>query len=58
MILLRNNIVLNVRVQEAEARAIEAERQLAEFQVTQSGKGTSGCEHRPSSGNEALTESD
>jgi GT2 family glycosyltransferase len=32
MILLRNNIVLNVRVQEAEARAAEAERQLAEFQ--------------------------
>jgi hypothetical protein len=30
MILLRNNIVLNVRVQEAEARAAEAERQLAE----------------------------
>jgi GT2 family glycosyltransferase len=32
MILLRNNIVLNVRVQEAEARASEAERQLAELQ--------------------------
>jgi len=32
MILLRNNIVLNVRVQEAEARAAEAERQLAELQ--------------------------
>ena len=31
MILLRNNIVLNVRVQEAEARAVEAERQLAEL---------------------------
>ncbi len=30
MILLRNNIVLNVRVQEAEARAAEAERRLAE----------------------------
>jgi O-antigen biosynthesis protein len=29
MILLRNNIVLNVRVQEAEARAAEAERKLA-----------------------------
>ncbi len=29
MILLRNNIVLNVRVDEAEARAAEAERQLA-----------------------------
>jgi GT2 family glycosyltransferase len=29
MILLRNNIVLNVRVQEAEARAAEAERRLA-----------------------------
>ncbi len=28
MILLRNNIVLNVRVQEAEARAAEAERQI------------------------------
>jgi GT2 family glycosyltransferase len=32
MILLRNNIVLNVRVQEAEARAAAAERQLAELQ--------------------------
>jgi len=32
MILLRNNIVLNVRVQEAESRAADAERQLAEFQ--------------------------
>jgi hypothetical protein len=31
MILLRNNIVLNFRVQEAEARATEAERQLAEL---------------------------
>jgi GT2 family glycosyltransferase len=31
MILLRNNIVLNFRVQEAEARAAEAERQLAEL---------------------------
>ena len=31
MILLRNNIVLNVRVQEAEARATAAERQLAEL---------------------------
>ncbi len=30
MILLRNNIVLNVRVQEAEARAAEAERRLAD----------------------------
>ena len=30
MILLRNNIVLNVRVQEAEARAADAERRLAE----------------------------
>ena len=30
MILLRNNIVLNVRVQEAEARAAEAERRLGE----------------------------
>jgi GT2 family glycosyltransferase len=29
MILLRNNIVLNVRVQEAESRAAEAERRLA-----------------------------
>ena len=36
MILLRNNIVLNVRVQEAEARAVEAERQLAESQMKQS----------------------
>jgi GT2 family glycosyltransferase len=31
MILLRNNIVLNVRVQEAEARAAAAERRLAEL---------------------------
>ena len=31
MILLRNNIVLNVRVQEAEARAAAAERHLAEL---------------------------
>jgi GT2 family glycosyltransferase len=30
MILLRNNIVLNVRVQEAEARAADAERRLSE----------------------------
>jgi GT2 family glycosyltransferase len=34
MILLRNNIVLNVRVQEAEARAAEAERRLRETLVT------------------------
>ena len=31
MILLRNNIVLNVRVQEAEARAAEADRRLREI---------------------------
>jgi GT2 family glycosyltransferase len=30
MILLRNNIILNVRVQEAEARAADAERRLSE----------------------------
>jgi GT2 family glycosyltransferase len=36
MILLRNNIVLNVRVQEAEARAVAAERQLAELSAKQS----------------------
>src|SRR5215203_3527922 len=36
MILLRNNIVLNVRVQEAEARAVEAERRLAESQINHS----------------------
>jgi GT2 family glycosyltransferase len=58
MILLRNNIVLNVRVQEAEARAIEAERQLAEFQVKQSETGNPRFEHCPSSGNETPTESD
>src|SRR4051794_11660798 len=58
MILLRNNIVLNVRVQEAEARAVEAERQLTEFQVKQSGTGESRSGHRPSSGNETPTESD
>ena len=41
MILLRNNIVLNVRVQEAEARAAEAERKLAEaFSQARSSTGT------------------
>jgi hypothetical protein len=44
MILLRNNIVLNVRVQEAEARAAEAERQLAELQMKQSTIVESGSE--------------
>jgi GT2 family glycosyltransferase len=39
MILLRNNIVLNVRVQEAEARALAAERQLAELRARQSTTG-------------------
>jgi GT2 family glycosyltransferase len=58
MILLRNNIVLNVRVQEAEARAIEAERQLAKYQARQSGTGTSRCERRPCSGTEAAAEND
>jgi GT2 family glycosyltransferase len=36
MILLRNNIVLNVRVQEAEARAAEANRRLHEILTKQS----------------------
>jgi hypothetical protein len=58
MILLRNNIVLNVRIQEAEARAIEAERQLAKYQARQSGTGTSRCERRPCSGTEAAAEND
>ena len=58
MILLRNNIVLNVRVQEAEARAIEAERQLAEYQARQPGTGTSRCERHPCSGHDALAEND
>jgi GT2 family glycosyltransferase len=44
MILLRNNIVLNVRVQEAEARAIEADRRLAELQMKQPGTGESSSE--------------
>ena len=44
MILLRNNIVLNVRVQEAEARAAEAERQLAESRAKQSTTRESGSE--------------
>jgi len=35
MILLRNNIVLNVRVEEAEARAADAERRLAEALMRQ-----------------------
>jgi O-antigen biosynthesis protein len=58
MILLRNNIVLNVRVQEAEARAIEAERQLAELQVKQSGTVESESEPDPPSENESQTEFD
>jgi hypothetical protein len=58
MILLRNNIVLNVRVQEAEARANEAERQLAEFHVKQSRTGKSEIEHSPTSPNKVLTESE
>ncbi|MBA3449732.1 MAG: glycosyltransferase, partial [Chloroflexia bacterium] len=37
MILLRNNIVLNVRVQEAEARAAEAERRLSQALATVGG---------------------
>jgi GT2 family glycosyltransferase len=45
MILLRNNIVLNVRVQEAEARAVEAERRLAEIQMKQATR----AESRPES---------
>jgi GT2 family glycosyltransferase len=44
MILLRNNIVLNVRVQEAEARAVEANRRLAEIQMKQSAAGESSSE--------------
>jgi GT2 family glycosyltransferase len=44
MILLRNNIVLNVRVQEAEARAAEANRRLAEMQMKQSAAGESSSE--------------
>ncbi len=49
MILLRNNIVLNVRVQEAEARAFEAERRLAEIQMKQSASGESRSETDPTS---------
>ncbi|MGH2614590.1 MAG: glycosyltransferase [Thermomicrobiales bacterium] len=37
MILLRNNIVLNVRVQEAEARAADAERRLNEALMRRAG---------------------
>ena len=44
MILLRNNIVLNVRVQEAEARAAEAERRLTEALMRLAG----GAGTRPS----------
>src|SRR5215211_7949048 len=58
MILLRNNIVLNVRVQEAEYRAREAERRLAEFQMKQTETGESGSERDPASRNESPTEGD
>jgi GT2 family glycosyltransferase len=44
MILLRNNIVLNVRVQEAEARAVEAERRLADIQMKLATRGESSSE--------------
>ncbi len=47
MILLRNNIVLNVRVQEAEARAVEAERQLAEVLKRDMAASTSGSDTTP-----------
>jgi GT2 family glycosyltransferase len=43
MILLRNNIILNVRVQEAEARAAVSERRLAEILAQQQ----AGTEHYP-----------
>src|SRR5215210_5737726 len=54
MILLRNNIVLNVRVQEAEARAAEAERRLSEIQLTQSTTGESGSVSDPSASEGAM----
>jgi GT2 family glycosyltransferase len=55
MILLRNNIVLNVRVQEAEARAAEAEHRLAEIQIKQPVTGESGSEPDLSPGDGAMT---
>ena len=58
MILLRNNIVLNVRVQEAEARAAEAERRLAEFQMKQSAAVESGAESDRSASNGGMTQTE
>src|SRR5215208_1104544 len=54
MILLRNNIVLNVRVQEAEARAAEAERQLAEVLRRDMAPSTSGSDTTPAGGETAM----
>jgi GT2 family glycosyltransferase len=49
MILLRNNIILNVRVQDAEARAAAAEKQLAELLAPGNGGGASTASHAPES---------
>src|SRR5215217_9005737 len=59
MILLRNNIVLNVRVQEAEARAVEAERRLAEIQMNHSAavESESGSESSSTEGEMAQNDS-
>src|SRR5215213_5357864 len=58
MILLRNNIVLNVRVQEAEAHAVEAERRLAEIQMKQSAAVESGSDSDLSASNGGMTQNE
>ena len=50
MILLRNNIILNVRVQEAEARAAAAERRLAELLTPNNGGDAPAPDHAPTPG--------
>ncbi|MBW3632377.1 MAG: glycosyltransferase family 2 protein [Chloroflexi bacterium] len=55
MILLRNNIVLNVRVQEAEARAAEAERQLAEILKRDMAGSTPGSDGTPTGDDAAMS---
>jgi O-antigen biosynthesis protein len=53
MILLRNNIVLNVRVQEAEARAADAERRLAAAEARLAAPGASTHDPPPLSHDES-----
>lgn len=56
MILLRNNIVLNVRVQEADARAADAERRLNEALVRLAAASTLAASEAPPAEDEPASE--